>query len=610
MNIITLDFETFFSDEYTLSKLTTEEYVRDARFEAHGVGIRWPGSERTTWFTGENIAANLDLDWSRTACLCHHAHFDGLILSHHYGIKPAFWFDTLSMARLLIGNHLSVSLENLAKHFNLQAKSVPYNLFKGKHWHELEPHVQQQVASGCLHDCDLTWDIFSTLAKAFPQEEYALVDATVRMFTEPLLVGNTELLADIYQEESMAKARLLAELEVSGADIRKDWKFAELLRAEGVEPEQKPGKPKEDGTPRWNYSFAKTDDFMRELLDDENERVALLAEARLSEKSNITQTRTTRLGWMSTRGAMPVYLSYCGAHTTRWSGGDKVNWQNRKRGGRLEKAIEAPQGSAVVVNDASQIECRILNEVAGQRDVIERFRNREDPYVNLASQFYGRPITKADEKERGTGKQGELSCGYGAGGPTIKATAKRGTYGPPVYLTDEEALRLRDTYRATHPGVTQLWAQAGDVLKKMHSNSEFEWHCLYVKDKRIYLPNGAPLIYETLEWTQFDDGEQGWTILSRRGRVTQYGAKLVENIIQALARLHVSQAWLRCREAGIRMVSMEHDKLLAVVAEHEAQDAFNFMREEMSRPPVWLPNVPLDSEGYVSDTFAKPEKTL
>ena len=62
---------------------------------------------RTAWFSGGDIAAGLaQFDWSKTAVLCHHAHFDGLILAHHYGVRPALWLDTLSMARALIGNHL------------------------------------------------------------------------------------------------------------------------------------------------------------------------------------------------------------------------------------------------------------------------------------------------------------------------------------------------------------------------------------------------------------------------------------------------------------------------------------------------------------------------
>jgi hypothetical protein len=619
MNVITLDFETYYDQDFTLSKLTTEEYVRDARFEVHGCAIA-PDGTVPLWWTGSELKAFLnDIDWSNTACLCHHAQFDGLILSHVYGIKPKFWLDTLSMGRLLLGTHLSVSLASLAQHFNLAPKTVPYDLFRGRHWHELSPNVQQMVADGACHDVQITWDLFQRLSQTFPVEEYRLVDATVRMFTNPVLAGDTELLGEIWRDEETHKAALLEELGVSGADLRKQWRFAELLRAEGIEPEQKLGKPDANGEERWNYSFAKTDDFMRELLEHEDERVAMLAQAKLEAHSNGVQTRTNRLGWMSTRGPLCVYLNYCGAHTTRWSGGDKVNWQNFKRGGRIGKAIRAPQGHLCVVNDASQIECRLLNYVAGQEDVVDRFRAHEDPYVALATAFYRETVYKAKtgdpraaemEAKRGTGKQGELSCGYGAGGPTIQATAKKGTYGPPVILSAEEAIRLRDTYRQTHPHVVRLWDTAGDVLKKMNAGLSFEWEMLEVRDKRIYLPNGSMLHYETLAWheDEEDKGQRGWRVQTRRhGWSKMYGAKLVENIIQALARLHVAQAWLRCQDAGLDMVSMEHDKLIAVVRTHESEAALDFMRQEMSRPPPWLPGVPLDSEGYISETFAKPE---
>ena len=166
-------------------------------------------------------------------------------------------------------------------------------------------------------------------------------------------------------------------------------------------------------------------------------------------------------------------------------------------------------------------------------------------------------------------------------------------------------MQARDLYRETHPAVVQYWAQAGEILKKLHAGLELEWGPLYVKDKRIWLPNGAPLIYDTLEWTD-KEPNKGWRVRTRKhGWSRMYGAKLVENVIQALARLHVSQAWLRCMQAGIKVVSMEHDKLIAVVAEHEAQAAFEFMKQEMCRAPEWLPGIPLDSEGYISHTLAK-----
>jgi hypothetical protein len=627
MNIITLDYETYYDDEYTLSKMTTESYVRDPRFEVHGVGIRWSDG-RTQWYEGDTVFRQFE--FKDCAVLCHHAQFDGLILSHHYGIKPKMFLDTLSMARLLIGAHLSVSLESLLKHFGMAPKTVPYDLFRGKHWHELSPAVQQQVAEGCCDDVQRTWDLFQKLAASFPRGEYAFVDSTVRMFTNPVLVGDTDRLGEIWQKEENDKRALLDELQVTAADLRKQWKFAELLRAEGIEPEQKPGKPKTcdacggtggpvesiclvckgEGTiGRYNYAFAKTDDFMRDLLDSEDERVAMLAQAKLDAHATGTQTRTARLGWMSTRGPMCVYLNYAGTHLGGWSGGDKVNWQNFKRGGPIAGAIRAPKGHLVVMADASQIECRLLNEIAGQKDVVERFRRHEDPYVALASFFYGRPITKADEAERGTGKQGELSCGYGAGAATIKATAKKGAYGPPVLLSDEDALRLRDAYRSTHPYVVRLWDQAGDVLKKMHADLSFTWNVVEIRDRIMWLPNGVPLRYDTLEWHEADDGDSYFRLRTRRNGWTKiYGAKFVENLIQALRNVFIRQAWQECMDAGLDIVTQEHDKLVTVVREHEADAAFAFMRQAMSRAPSWLPSIPLDSEGYISETLARPDK--
>lgn len=308
---------------------------------------------------------------------------------------------------------------------------------------------------------------------------------------------------------------------------------------------------------------------------------------------------------------MCVYLSYCGAHTTRWSGGDRCNWQNFPRDGDLGAAIQAPPGWMLVVVDASQIEARICNMLAGQNDVIEKFRKGEDIYLNTASLFYGFPVTKDNPRERGTGKQLELSCQFGAGAETIKRTAARGTYGPPVQLTDEDAVRARNIYRSTHPGVVNLWQQGNKILRALLNDQIFavKWHCLHVHHKRIYLPNMAPLIYDGVQMcTNEITGEQYWHMLHRGHHVRLYGAKLVENIVQALARLQVSQAWLRLQKAGIHMVSMEHDKLIACVPEGEADEALCLMQQEMCREPDWLPGLPLASEGYISHTFKKEAK--
>lgn len=163
MKILTLDFETYFDKDYTLSKATTEAYIRDPRFEALCLGVRYPSGDMAC-YEPESIPVFLrSQDWANLGVLAHHSQFDGLILSHHYGVKPAMWFDTLAMARLQIGNGFSVALGSLAHHFNLEPKSVPYDLFKGKHWRDLDPATRQLVKDGCMHDVALTFEIFQRL---------------------------------------------------------------------------------------------------------------------------------------------------------------------------------------------------------------------------------------------------------------------------------------------------------------------------------------------------------------------------------------------------------------------------------------------------------------
>jgi hypothetical protein len=353
MDIFTIDLEGFFDtvSGYTLKKMTTEAYVRDERFEAYGWAVRWPDG-RMQWVTdGEMRTFAWRERLSSAAVLCHHAHFDLLVLNHHYNIRPAFILDTLSMGRVCFGPEQKLGLGALANHFGLAPKSVPYDAFNGKHWSELDLAMQMGVSIGAEHDVKLTWDIANYMLAGhavvpypFPVSELPVIDATVRMFTEPTLVGDIDALAAAWSAEEAAKQELFRELGVTGADLRKDDIFARRLEEVGIEPALKT-------TAKGNekYAFAKSDWFMQDLVTHEDERVALLAEARLKAQSSIYQTRAERLGWMATRGPMCVYLAYAAAHTRRWGGGDKMNWQNLPRPdpakpqkGALRRAIKAP----------------------------------------------------------------------------------------------------------------------------------------------------------------------------------------------------------------------------------------------------------------------------
>lgn len=161
---VVLDIESFYSDEFTLSKMTTESYIRDPRFEAHGAAIKWSPNHHAKWYAGKELRHVLaEHDWSESFLICHHFQFDGLILSHHYKVQPAKRGCTLSMARLMLGNHIGVSLDSVRQQFGVSLKKTPYNLFKGKHWNEMVPEVQEQVADGCCDEVESIWLIFCKL---------------------------------------------------------------------------------------------------------------------------------------------------------------------------------------------------------------------------------------------------------------------------------------------------------------------------------------------------------------------------------------------------------------------------------------------------------------
>lgn len=594
MDILTLDFETYFDDEYSLSKLTTEEYVRSPKFAALGCAFYYErGAE---WVEGDRLTDYFKaIDWSNTAVLCHHAHFDGLILSHHYGVKPVRWLDTLSMARYIHGNSIGLGLDSLAKYYSFVPKTVPYQLFRGKRWHELPPSVQHSVAQGAMYDCQLTRSLFDELAKTFPESEYPIVDLTIRMFTEPKLVANQPLLLDIGDKEEQNKANLLAKLGVTKKDIGKNDKLIELFQAEGIEVEYKQGKNGEIPC------FAKTDQFMRDCLEDWNPVVQALAEARLSVRSTITETRARRFYSMSTRGRLPVYLYYAGAHTRRWSGGDGTNFQNLNRGSELRRAIQAPEGFLLARPDQSQGECRILNWFAGQVDVVERFRLGHDPYIPIASKFYGFQVTASDKKERGTGKQLELSCGYGAGAETIIRTAVRGQYGPPVYLSSEDGLRARDLYRSEHAEVVKLWRTAQDILSWLAARRSFDWNVLHGEGGKLFHPNGGWLDYTGLRW---DNDAREWKLASRYGEVRTYGPKLVENVVQWLSRIVTSEAMAMLRNYNYPIVGMSHDDIWLLIPKHSDVESHRKLIEStMGGEVEWASGLPLASECEIGETY-------
>lgn len=598
MKLAVLDFETYFGDDYTLKKMTTEAYVRDARFKTHCVGIKTmdklPDNQniaQPTMTMNHETFAGLSAKVPDYAVVMHKAAFDGLILNHWYGVQPAFYFDTLSMARLVFPHDKSHSLESLAAKFGYAPKTVPYNEFRNVR--DLDPELYNKLCAGCAHDVELTYLVFRNLLPLVPREELRIIDMTVRMFTRPLLGLDRPRMEAYYEKVKTEKQGVLDQLGVTKADLQSSDKFAELLRALGVEP---PTKPSPKNPDKVIYAFAKTDDEMKALVDDEDNRVSALCAARLGQKSTLNETRCARMLSMASRGALTVPLRYYGAGaSSRFSGEDQVNFQNFPRSGEIRNCIVAPEGYVLLIGDLSQIECRMLNWLAGEEWVLQAFREGRDLYCETATDGYGRTITKADKAERGMGKQIVLSCGFGSGGPKIAITARRGTYGPPVIISNEEGTRWRDLYRNKHKKVVSLWWYGASIMAHLFNGTQVEWGPMYVKDKKLYGPNGSWLDYSNLVFKGVSGkrNRPDFAVMRRNGEARIYGSKFIQNVIEFLCRILLEQAILR---TPYPCVMQTHDECVFLVPAWDAERAAGVLRMNLTTVPAWCPGIPLEAE--------------
>lgn len=615
MDVITIDFETYYDKEYSLSKMTTENYVRDPRFEVIGLSVKINDGP-TDWYTGDNPEKFLgSFDFSKRAILCHNTMFDGAILSWRYGIKPRLWLDTLSMARPFHASTIGVSLSKLATYYKLGAKGgeVANNL--GRHRRDFTKEQMEAYAAYCVQDTDLTYKLYNILKKKLPASELLLIDRTIRMYTEPSILLDTDLLNSHLVAVRENKEALMAEANVLTRDaLMSNNQFAEALEALGVEPPKKVSKT----TGTVTYAFAKSDLAFTKLLQHEDDRVANLVAARLGVKSTIEETRTERLIGVAQRGSLPIMLNYYGAHTGRFSGGEKLNLQNLPRTGALRKSLMAPPGKVLIACDSAQIEARTLAWMAGQKDLVQAFRDKRDVYSEFASKVYGRKITKANTTERHVGKTSILGLGYGMGDEKFQRTLEIGVGGPPVKIDLGEAHRIVHLYRFENVKITQLWNRCSEALRLMCENKigEIIPGVVTYKGNSLILPNGMPLTYEGLtagsnEFTYIGDIGVFKDVTKRRilgekmdySKWTRiYGGKVVENITQALARIIVAEQLVKI-SARYHVVLQVHDEVVIVCDENEAEEAAKFMEEIMSTPPAWASDLPLACEYGIAKRY-------
>jgi DNA polymerase len=545
----------------------------------------------------------------------HNALFDMCICAWRYGFVPRLMVDTLGVSRAVLGHVLSShSLAPVATHLGLGTKGSTIQDAVGVHLADLKesPLFYKEYIRYALNDDELCAGIFEKLVVngCFPQEELLVMDMVLRCAVNPKFVLDRFELASHLGEVEAAKSALLARTTVGVDDLMSNNNFAAVLRTHGVEPPTKISKV----TGKVTYAFAKTDPGLIALEEHEDSAVQALVAARVGHKSTLEESRTKRLisvanlNWSATgdpsgydKCLAPVPLRYGAAHTHRLGGDWKLNYQNLGRKSRLKNAHKAPPGCTVINADAKQIEARGVATLCGQDDLVAQFVAGEDVYASFASVKFGRPISaKNDPGERFIGKIGVLQLGYGAGWASYQDALRvqsRSQLGYEITVDDFEAREVVDAFRARYPAIPRSWRVLNttgiDVLA--HGGSSFKFGPCEFEKGIIHGPNGLRLHYDNLERV---DGE--WWFTYNKLREKTYGGKLLENIIQFLARIATMQAGVRVQkrllELDEELALQVHDSLVYVVRDEHVARVCEVLTEEMSRPLSWAPRWPLAVE--------------
>jgi DNA polymerase len=654
-----LDFETYYAHTYTLRKLTIPEYLLDPRYETIICACARNG-EPSHIVDGPDFGEYIrGFDPATTATVTFNALFDNAILAWHYGWVPKLMLDSMNMARALRGHILpKLNLETVCKILQPAHMKIDDVINRVVNMRRLDiinsnmQHRSMSIWDAYKHyanmDNEASRDIFKLLLPEFPQSEMKIMDLVIRCAVEPKFMLDAAHLKTHLHTVRLQKVQLLnaclppgtvplpdnaTHLEIKAATTKVGLMsavgFQKTLEAFGVEVETKPGA---NGTRI--PAFAKTDPFMSELQKHPDSRVQALACARLGVKSTLEESRTEKLiaiaalDWGcyrdgSSGGTAPIPLRYAGAHTHRLSGDWRLNMQNMPagRGGKqatLRKGFRAPPGHTVVAGDLSQIEARLVAWLAGATDLLAEFAKKGgDPYSAFASLIFGFKVNrkykdpatgKAPHAIHGfIGKTGVLGLGYQCGDEKfyvmVEMLARVMGIDLSTVVTWTHALAERTvtTYRTRYHQIPALWRllqQATQYIWSQPGTQFMNVGPVTIRYSEIEGPNGLKMLYDN---PRYVDGEYKFTY--GFGTYRMYGGKMLENIIQFLARIIIMNAALRLNGLGYRFVLQAHDELVFIVPDADVDNAKKIIYRELTRRPSWGSNIPLDAEVNSGPTY-------
>ena len=277
----------------------------------------------------------------------------------------------------------------------------------------------------------------------------------------------------------------------------------------------------------------------------------------------------------------------------------------------IRTAFIPSAGCRFIVADYSAIEARVIAWLAGETSTLAAFRDGKDLYGETASRMFGVPVEKhgINAELRQKGKIATLACGYNGSVGALKAMGALR-----MGLAEHELKPIVDAWRAANPNIVRLWADVEQAaLDAITTRQAVRLRNLRFTAESgilfITLPSGRRLAYVKPQlgenrWGGTSITYSGVTTGRKWGRLETYGGKLVENIVQAVARDLLVHAMTLVAQAGHKIVMHVHDE---IVIDEPEDSGFTIADacQLMTTPPDWAAGLPLDADGYECDYYRK-----
>ena len=603
--ILTLDFETYYSVDYSLRKLPNFEYITDPRFKAHGLAVKM-GSAPGEWVPHDALPSFFaSVDWSITPCLFQRAVFDAMIMFWQYNVVPGYILDTQGLGNMLVRPFTShASMESMAQFYGHAGKvEGGAALVETKGIRDLDPEMEERLAEYAIGDVDLTRQIFDDQVNGdviVPDEEFDLIDMHGQLYLRELMKLDETLLSKVKTEHVDHKAEVAARLRARWPEIftakadpwtkmRSNPNVAKLIVDIGELPPRKRSKT----TGKLAYAFAKPD-LAFQALKGKSDDGALIVEAKTLAGSSILESRIERFLLMSQRmrGFMHPLLQYYGAATGRSSGsGDMTNFQNLpKNPEEFRHCLVAPEGHSVLVGDSANVEARGIAWLAQDTGLLDIFKAADvcakagrDPKEE-GLDVYSRMAAKINTTRK-LGKMVVLGCSYllSENGfvRNIRAQGDR----------TEERL-LRDAHAgwtaANQPIINlgyQLW-NAFEITAFTGKTTEVSKLALekYRDGVIVWLPSGRAMIYGGIKRV-LDN------VSHSRGKL--WAGITINNAVQGMCRDLVFQQILQAEELHPYLWLLVHDEANLVVPDELVEKMSQILGDALCWSPPWAGGLPV-----------------